>query len=253
VVIFSIMSDLTFKIPEEILEMIFKCLPHRDLKTAVQVCSRWNDVGSFPILWSSLSLVLTKRNLPSLQEMVNSGRLRIVKKLKIKTIIFDEDLELILRMLLPRLDTLEVIIPLTLSQLDVLLSSISEGSNVKNLNLCYNDFSRVDPELLASVITKLDTLDVAYTNLTSVQAVAILTAISEGSKLKYLRMTRHNISSLESDLLIHIMTEVFTNLETFDIMYTRLKRPQTEILLAAASRRKIKVTFFSWSICLQKR
>ena len=38
--------------PPEILDVIFSILPHKDLCTAMAVCSLWNSIGGRPYMWA---------------------------------------------------------------------------------------------------------------------------------------------------------------------------------------------------------
>ena len=76
----------------------------------------------------------------------------------------------------------------------VLLSTISVGSKLTTLNIKGNDLLGVDPGLLATVIGKLKYLNVKETKLTQQQIVAILTSISEKSKIFKLSISVNNLS-----------------------------------------------------------
>ena len=83
-----------------------------------------------------------------------------------------------------KLETLKVgITNLTQQQAVAILTAVSEGSKLATLDINWNDLSGVDPGMLAKAVAKLVTLNVRRTNLTHQQTVAILTAVSEGSKL----------------------------------------------------------------------
>ena len=61
--------------------------------------------------------------------------------------------------------------------------------------------SGLDPGLLARAVTKLETLEVIGTKLTQQQALAILTTVSEGSKLTKLDISWDNLSGVDPGLL----------------------------------------------------
>ena len=61
-IIFREMTDLTKKLPVEILVMIFQSLSLQDLSMAVLVCRRWREVGETPALWSQVTVTVNKRN-----------------------------------------------------------------------------------------------------------------------------------------------------------------------------------------------
>ena len=64
-----------------------------------------------------------------------------------------------------------------------ILTAVSEGSKLTELEISDSNLIGVDPVLLAKAVTKLETLKETDTNLTYQQPVAILTDVSEGSKL----------------------------------------------------------------------
>ena len=82
-----------------------------------------------------------------------------------------------------------------------ILTSVSEGSKLTELDISCNDLSGLDPGLLARAVTKLETLEVIGTKLTQQQAVAILTTVSEGSKLTKLDISWDNLSGVDPGLL----------------------------------------------------
>ena len=76
----------------------------------------------------------------------------------------------------------------------------------------------VDPGLLARAVTKVETLEVYDAKLTQQQAVAILTAVSEGSKLAKLDINGNDLSGVDSGLL----TRAVIKLKTLDGSDTEL-------------------------------
>ena len=64
-----------------------------------------------------------------------------------------------------------------------IVTAVSEGGKFTNLHISWNNLSGVDTTLLAKAVTKLQALNVTYTELTQQQKVAIITGVNEGSKL----------------------------------------------------------------------
>ena len=124
-----------------------------------------------------------------------------------------------------------VVNKMTQQQVVVILTAVSEGSKLTELEISDSNLAGVDPVLLAKAVTKLETLKVTYTKLTQQQAVAILTAVSEGSKLTKLDISNNNLSGIDPGLL----AKAVTKLETFKARDTNLRQQQTVAILTAVS------------------
>ena len=68
-------------VPAEMLERIFRLLPHKDLKTVVLVCRRWRQVGEAPRLWAWVVLTVTRENISYMPGLLEARRLQAVKEL----------------------------------------------------------------------------------------------------------------------------------------------------------------------------
>ena len=77
------MSDLTKKLPVEILEMIFHSVSLQDLSMAVLVCRRWREVGETPALWSQFTVTVNERNQSMVTDIMRSRRMKAVSKIVI--------------------------------------------------------------------------------------------------------------------------------------------------------------------------
>ena len=92
-----------------------------------------------------------------------------------------------------KVETLKVIdAKLTQQQAVAILNAVSKGRKLAKLDISGNDLPEVDLGLLAKAVTKLETLEVIGTKLTQQQAVAILTTVSEGSKLTKIHICCNN-------------------------------------------------------------
>jgi len=220
-------QDLTRRLPAEVLERIFQSLSYRDLRMAVLVCRRWREVGETPELWSSLPVTVNTRTLSLMPEILSSWRLRDVRKFVIRTSVSEEELSSIL--IRPGLREL-VIAPDLLSSREatLLFTTICGGSQLKILDVSYNVLTLVEPGLLARAVSKLEVLEVAWSELTAQQTEAILTAVSEDSKLTYLNLSANRLMSVEPRLLARAVSR----LETLDVIGTLLTRQQREIVSA---------------------
>ena len=79
-------------VPAEMLERIFRLLPHRDLKAVVLVCRRWKQVGEAPRLWAWVVLTVTVENISYMPKVLEARRLQAVKELVLTHIGEDEKL-----------------------------------------------------------------------------------------------------------------------------------------------------------------
>ena len=120
---------------------------------------------------------------------------------------------------------------LTQQQTEDIFTAVSEESKMIELNISENNMSGVDPGLLAKAVNKLETLDIELTQLTHQQAAAILSAVSEGSKLTKLIISSNNLSGVDPGLL----AKAVTNLETLNIANTELTQQQAAAILSNVS------------------
>ena len=116
---------------------------------------------------------------------------------------------------------------LTTEQVQSILADNSKVSQLKNLNISYNNLSSVDPVTLARAVNSLETLDMKSTSLRTQQAESIFGAIVESSQLKTLNMSHNNLSSVNPELLSRAANE----LDTLILKKTSLTRQQQEFIL----------------------
>ena len=235
-----------------------------------------------PRLWSSLPVIVNKRNMSVMSEILSSRRFQLLDKLRIKSPLSEEVSEAILRhtglrefyvssgrkktvtsvltvicslevndiylkmddikmsgvspellaKAVARLDGLDISdTRMTNKRAKAIFTAIIEGSNLTKLNIGFNNLSRVDLGLLAKVVTNLKILDVRGSELTQQQAVAILTSVSEGSSLAELKFFDHDLSGVDPWLL----AKVVTNLKKLDVRRTKLTHQQVVAILTAIS------------------
>ena len=145
---------------------------------------------------------------------------------------FDIDPELLAKVV-TKLQKLEInCTELTLQQAAAIFTAVSEESTMIELDISDNDLSGVDPELLAKAVNNLTTLYIENTNLTLQQTEAILTAVSEGSKMIKLNIVENNMSGVDPGLL----AKAVANLETLDIGSTELTQQQATAILSGVSK-----------------
>ena len=145
---------------------------------------------------------------------------------------FDIDPELLAKVV-TKLQKLEInCTELTLQQAAAIFTAVSEESTMIELDISDNDLSGIDPELLAKAVNNLTTLYIENTNLTLQQTEAILTAVSEGSKMIKLNIVENNMSGVDPGLL----AKAVANLETLDIGSTELTEQQATTILSGVSK-----------------
>ena len=72
-------------LPTEMLLYIFEMLSYRDLKIAMLVCRRWREIGEIQQLWGSLPVIVNKRNISVMPEILSTTRMLGLNKLRIET------------------------------------------------------------------------------------------------------------------------------------------------------------------------
>jgi len=77
---------------------------------------------------------------------------------------------------------------LTPQQVEAIFAALDTFSHLKILRICVNNLSSVDPEVLARVVNKLETVNMWATHLTRQQMTRILTQSLLTTNLKYLNM-----------------------------------------------------------------
>jgi len=221
-------------LPTEMLLYIFEMLSYRDLKIAMLVCRRWREIGEIQQLWGSLPVIVNKRNISVMPEILSTTRLLGLHKLRIETDLSEKVSQTIARHpglrefeLSERNDEQTII-----SVLNVICSREGQGMNLRLKN---KNVSGVDAELLASAVIKLETLEFSNTQLTQQQIVAILTAVSDGRKMTKLDISFNDMSGIDKKLL----AKAVTKMKKLNITDTNLTQEQAEAILTAVSEENV--------------
>ena len=221
-------------LPTEMLLYIFEMLSYRDLKIAMLVCRRWREIGEIQQLWGSLPVIVNKRNISVMPEILSTTRLLGLHKLRIETDLSEKVSQTIARHpglrefeLSERNDEQTII-----SVLNVICSREGQGMNLRLEN---KNVSGVDAELLASAVIKLETLEFSNTQLTQQQIVAILTAVSDGRKMTKLDISFNDMSGIDKKLL----AKAVTKMKKLNITDTNLTQEQAEAILTAVSEENV--------------
>jgi Leucine-rich repeat (LRR) protein len=115
-------------------------------------------------------------------------------------------------------------------QLETLFKAIKEGNTLKNLNLIENDLAPVEPALM-NAFTKLETLELRYTNITHDQLKVFFEAIGEQTHLKCLDLGGNDLNLIEPALITRV-----NDLHTVNFCETGLNKDQLESLFKAMTR-----------------
>lgn len=215
-------------LPLEVLEMVFRLLPPRDLKAVVRVCRRWRKVGELPCLWTWVYPYLRGTNMGCLIHMMAEGRRlsfiqRIVVSfpvahkglvdyiisiptLKEVDLSFTKMTKVDAKLLASLVQKLEHVglrgTELLLQQVHFLLIRLSQDpKKLKTLILEEIDLSSVDPELLSSAVRKLESVSLQSTKLNTVQIETVLTEMSHEDNLKELNLSYNNLGLVDEELL----------------------------------------------------
>ena len=221
-------------LPTEMLLYIFEMLSYRDLKIAMLVCRRWREIGEIQQLWGSLPVIVNKRNISVMPEILSTRRMLGLNKLRIETELSEKVSQTIARHpglrefeLSQRNDEQTII-----SVLNVICSREGQGMILRLNN---KNVSGVDAELLARAVIKLETLEFSNTQLTQQQIVAILTAVSDGRKMTKLDISFNDMSGIDKKLL----AKTVTKMKKLNITDTNLTQQQAEAILTAVSEENV--------------
>ena len=221
-------------IPTQMLLYIFELLLYRDLKIVMLVCRRWREIGEIQQLWGSLPVIVNKRNISVMPEILSTRRMLGLNKLRIETELSEKVSQTIARHpglrefeLSQRNDEQTII-----SVLNVICSREGQGMILRLNN---KNVSGVDAELLARAVIKLETLEFSNTQLTQQQIVAILTAVSDGRKMTKLDISFNDMSGIDKKLL----AKTVTKMKKLNITDTNLTQQQAEAILTAVSEENV--------------
>jgi len=220
------------------LEQILHLLEPRELKVGVEVCRRWREVGEAAVMWSWVAPRLTVWNLTDMVEALATRRLRGVRRVEVGAVwveeeqveevvqvlaehpslreVVMEDTSLamvapsLLASLTSRLEVLELVgVALTREQAAALVGGVLASSTLSTLTVTHTDLSSVEPALLASAVSLVDTVDLSHSSLTGEQVAAILAASLPTTSLTSLTIGGFN-KELDSTLVARASTAVKT-------------------------------------------
>jgi len=236
---------------------ILNLLTIHQLKSVVRVCRRWKDMGEDPYLWQKLHLTISARFLPNLNEMLQTTRLKQLKRIHFGCPITANQADEVLKSLLAHGGIVDLDIPsskltkvnsntiscivkrmerivmthcrLSVSLLEVVFQTISKSENcrLKMLDIGSNDLHKVSPSLVAGCVSKLSSLKCDNTYLQEHQVTDIFKAIGkENSKVTELSLTSVDLSSSCSTL----MARTLSKLKFLNLWATELTLAQVETI-----------------------
>ena len=171
-------------LPPEMLHQVFRLLPPRDMKNVLLVCQLWREVGEAPGLWSWVVLRVTRENMATMPEALDSRRMKTVRKLMVWTVP-EELLKVLVRH----------------QRLLVMEAGVAA-------------LSTVDPGVLVAAVTMVEEGKVENVEFKRQQGEAILTAICQEpssvgeSRVQKLDLGRKCLSSLEPGLLARAVSQL---------------------------------------------
>ena len=246
-------TNINNVLPDEMLEAIFLHLAPRHLVRVAEVCTRWQQVVQAPGLWTLAIFRVDRSNLASMVERMGSRRLQGVRRMVVErdVEVTEELLEAVVRhqglrelnmtgvdlsnveprILASTVNKMEKAnlwgTKLTTLQVTLLCQVMKSNSQLKSLNLGWNNLSSVDPQLLASVVSKTESIYLKNTNLTTKQVILLCQVVKENSQIKCLHLHNNNLSSVQPELLKIAVSKI----QEVDLWNTRLTTHQVTVLL----------------------
>ena len=150
-------------LPAEVLENIFKLLEPSDLKSAVLVCQRWRDIGDTAKLWTWVHYEVDRRNLLNMPQVLALWRLQNTKMLVVRSVS------------------------------EELIRAIIKDTQIKNVDLRDADpsLSNLDPELLISLILRMNEVSFDISSLSDIQKNGIKKTLESSTSIEGTQVIKH--------------------------------------------------------------
>ena len=154
-------------LPLELLSKVFLYLTKNELKAAMLVCKRWREaVGSLGKLWSSTSLQISSHNISPVSTLLSSGMLCRLQRVKVEKIS------------------------------EQILEAMVAHEGLKEVDFSGSDLSGFNATLLASLVERLERVNLRKTRLTRNQLDVLFDRLGERrSRLKSLNIEKNDLSS----------------------------------------------------------
>ena len=195
--------------PNELLHMVFTCLPPRDRISAILVCQKWRNVISNPKFWAWVYLTVTNFNVAAIPWVLGFERLKAMNKLCVGSYFIYSWEE----------------------HGDEFLLAMERHPGLKELDAEHVNLSFLEPNLLARVVKKLEKVYFSYAEMTAQQCEAIFQHFDSDSKLKKLHMSCIDLSSVNPEIL----ARSFNNIEEVFMFDTKLTILQTKAIFRAVN------------------
>ena len=195
-------------LPAEILERVFHLLRPRCRKVVVQVCRWWREVGEAPVLWTWVTLTVRTSNLATMVRVLNTRRMGGVRRVQVRAVS------------------------------EELLQAITSHSSLRVINMANMDMVRLVD--LSATEQKMK-----QSCLTCPHVTTLLTALVKTPMLQKLNLSRHNLSSVGTGVLLALFVNM---LEEVDLTSTSLTTPQlTSIFMSILDRMKLRKLNLSYN------
>jgi len=228
-------------LPPEMIFRIFDYLDFTDLKTAVQVCRHWRNIGEDPNLWKTIKI--TEIHPDDLKIVLNLPRLAKIQYVKIADWLVDEHVEMLKRktdnlkcldiskcflhdidpevksvnaeLLSEVLNNVEVVnanrTVFSEEQLLEIFQKMSKSTRIKTLIIntteeedeedIFADLSFIPPDLFGKALSNLEIVQISDACLTSDQLEALIKNMNKESNIKHLGIANNDISEIDSEEL----------------------------------------------------
>ena len=152
------------ELPVEILLLIIKCLPHKDLLSVVLVSQLWRVLGENPMLWKEFTLCIRREHVRRIEEVLAIKRLKHLKKIRLNKLCLNN-----------ATDNATV------------FNVIALKESVKELVIRGSDLSKVSPDVIGICLNNMNKVEFAPhiwgTGLTFEQVDALFTEMKTQTKL----------------------------------------------------------------------
>jgi len=236
-------------LPAEILSMIFSMMSNKDLAKVIMVCKRWREVGE--VLWTWDMIDLNRGDL----EMLGIKRLEHVEEISLDRDDWKNDeLETVFKtvkslrklyyldmggnsltsietgLLVDMVTSVEFVnmseCEFTKQQLDTLLETMDETQQLKMLNLVGVNMSKVEPDILAGGLNRLEWANLTRTQLSAAQVTCLLRQAGSQTTLHTLWLDSNTIQAdpiLKKDPAQRVEAEIVElarqNIRQFNLKY----------------------------------
>ena len=116
-------------------------------------------------------------------------------------------------------------------QIVAIFEEISRGTNICDLNLKFNILSSVSPDILASALGKIESVNIAGCRLKRDQVSKLFEMMTDNDTLAHLDISQNDLSEVSSDVL----AKVINNLKYANVAHAKINRTQMKNILIRSS------------------